>query len=60
MADAGGHLLVVDDEPDVRELVGLAAEACGWTCDGAGTVAEVDRRMPGDYDLVLVDTGPEI
>ena len=55
MADAGGRLLVVDDEEDVRELVGLAAEACGWTCDGAGTVAEVDRRMPGGYDLVLVD-----
>ena len=55
MADAGGRLLVVDDEEDVRELVGLAAEACGWTCDGAVTVAEVDRRMPGGYDLVLVD-----
>jgi DNA-binding response OmpR family regulator len=50
-----GRLLVVDDEEAVRELVGLAAEACGWTCDGAGSVADVDRRLPADYDLVLVD-----
>lgn len=54
MADQG-RLLVVDDEEAVRELVALAAEACGWFCDGAGSVAEVDRRLPGDYDLVLVD-----
>lgn len=55
MPDAGGRLLVVDDEPSVRELVALAAEACGWQCDDAGTLAEVDQRLPGDYDLVLVD-----
>jgi DNA-binding response OmpR family regulator len=55
VAEPAGRLLVVDDEVDVRELVGLAAEACGWTCDGAGSVAEVDRRLPGAYDLVLVD-----
>lgn len=55
MAEPGGRLLVVDDEEAVRELVELAAEACGWSCDGAGTVAEVDRRLHGEYDLVLVD-----
>lgn len=55
MRERGGRLLVVDDEEAVRELVGLAAEACGWTCDGAGDLADVDRHLPGDYDLVLVD-----
>ena len=55
MPEPAGRLLVVDDEPAVRELVGLAAEACGWECDGAGSLAEVDRRLPGHYDLVLVD-----
>lgn len=55
MTEAAGRLLVVDDEEPVRDLVTLAAEACGWSCDGAGSLAEVDRRMPGGYDLVLVD-----
>lgn len=55
MPDRGRRLLVVDDELAVRELVSLAAESCGWRCDGAGSLAEVDLRLPGDYDLVLVD-----
>ncbi|HET7902048.1 MAG TPA: response regulator [Candidatus Nanopelagicales bacterium] len=55
MPEPLGRLLVVDDEQAVRELVELAAEACGWSCDGAGTVADVEHRTVADYDLVLVD-----
>jgi CheY-like chemotaxis protein len=50
------RILVVDDDPEVCELLGLALQEAGFVCDVAGGGAEAlsmaERRA---YDLVVAD-----
>lgn len=53
---AGKSILIVEDEPDICEMVRfkLAAEGyeCRTTSDGAAALHEIDRRPP---DLIILD-----
>ncbi len=49
-------VLVVDDEPDIRELLELTLARMGLTAVCAGTVAEAKRQLGnGRYQLCLTD-----
>ncbi len=50
------HILIVEDEPDIRELIGRALEQLGHTSDQAsdGLIAQ-DRVAANDYDLIITD-----
>lgn len=51
-----GHILVVDDEPDLRELLGVMLEGAGYqvtrAADGREALARVNE---GSFDLVILD-----
>ena len=48
--------LVVDDEPDIRELVALTLSRMDVRVDTAASVAEAKRRLAGaEYDLCFTD-----
>lgn len=50
------RILVVDDEPDVRELVEMLLDAPGREIDGAdGGRAAMERLAGRRYDLVVCD-----
>lgn len=50
------RILVVDDEPDVRELVETLLDAPGREIDGAdGGRAAIERLATHRYDLVVCD-----
>ena len=49
-------ILVVDDEPSIRELIGLTVEPLGLTVREAGKLAEAERIFDEEPpDLVLTD-----
>jgi len=48
--------LVVDDEPDIRELLGITLERMNIEVVAAGDVAEATRELRnGDFDLCFTD-----
>ncbi|HEY9593911.1 MAG TPA: HD domain-containing phosphohydrolase [Spirochaetia bacterium] len=50
------RILVVEDEPDIQQLVAAMLKIRGFGCDLAGTIAEARGRMGGGrYDLLLID-----
>ncbi|MFC3531501.1 sigma-54-dependent transcriptional regulator [Vogesella facilis] len=50
------RVLIVDDEPDIRELLALTLGKMGLAVDTVGTVAEAQSRLAaGHYDLALTD-----
>jgi putative nucleotidyltransferase with HDIG domain len=50
------HVLIVDDEPDLRELLGLILGALGHTTDEASNGEEGCRRVgQREYDLIISD-----
>ena len=50
------QVLVVDDEPDIRELLDLTLARMGLACHCAGSVAEAKRYLEaGRYQLCLTD-----
>ncbi len=52
----GARVLVVDDEPDIRELLELTLVKMGLGVTSAGSVAEAKERLKGErYDLCLTD-----
>ena len=56
----GGHksarVLVVDDEPDIRELLELTLAKMGLGVDAVGSVAEAKERLKNErYELCLTD-----
>lgn len=59
---AGGHILVVDDEPGMRRLVSLYLQPAGFLVETAESGAEaLDRVERGPIDLVVLDLGlPDI
>ena len=55
-ASEGVRVLVVDDDPDIRAVVGMALEDEGYAVEAAGDGAEglaaVERQRP---DVILLD-----
>src|SRR5437867_192310 len=50
------RVLVVEDEPNIRELVCLHLGLEGYACDGVGDGREaLSRTEAGRYDLLVVD-----
>jgi two-component system response regulator PilR (NtrC family) len=50
------HVLVVDDEPDIRELLELTLTRMGLGVDAVGSIAEAKERLKAArYDLCLTD-----
>jgi two-component system KDP operon response regulator KdpE len=50
------RLLVVDDEPQIREFIARALTAAGYAIDFAGSGKEgLSQATAGDYDLVILD-----
>lgn len=50
------RVLVVDDEPDIRELIDLTLSRMGLAAECAGTVAEArDCLAEGEFQLCLTD-----
>jgi two-component system, OmpR family, response regulator len=50
------RLLVVDDEPQIREFIARALTAAGYAIDFSGSGKEgLIRATAGDYDLVILD-----
>ena len=55
-AGRGTLVLVVDDEPDIRELLELTLSKMGLAVDSVGSIAEAKERLKGErYDLCLTD-----
>ena len=55
---AGLRVLIVDDEPDTRELLCAILERCGVHVDTAGSAAEAMRALEsGHPDVLLSDIG---
>ncbi|HEX6319596.1 MAG TPA: sigma-54 dependent transcriptional regulator [Burkholderiales bacterium] len=53
---AGAQVLVVDDEPDIRELLELTLVKMGLGVASVGTLAEAKERLKeARYDLCLTD-----
>jgi len=53
---AGPRILVVDDEPRIRDFIGRALETAGYAVDAACSGTEGLRQaMAGDYDLIILD-----
>ncbi len=50
------HILIVDDEPDIRELVEIALSRMGLATDSAATIAEAHARLAASrFDLCITD-----
>jgi CheY-like chemotaxis protein len=49
------HLLVVDDEPEIRTTLAEFLGSAGYAVETAGTVEEACEKLPGDFDLILSD-----
>ncbi|MGH8726437.1 MAG: response regulator, partial [Burkholderiales bacterium] len=50
------RVLVVDDEPDIRELLELTLAKMGLGVEAVGTIGEAKERLKGErYDLCLTD-----
>jgi two-component system OmpR family response regulator/two-component system alkaline phosphatase synthesis response regulator PhoP len=50
------RVLVVEDEPNIRELVCLHLGLEGYTCEGVGDGREALKRTEGDrFDLLVLD-----
>ena len=52
----GAQVLVVDDEPDIRELLELTLTKMGLAVQSAGSIAEAKERLKNEhFDLCLTD-----
>ena len=55
-AASRGHILVIDDEPDIRESLETLLSAEGYRVDLAPNATEGLKRLENStYDLVLLD-----
>ena len=56
MKRTAANVLVVDDEPDIRELLELTLVRMGLDVASVGTIAEAKERLKeGGFDLCLTD-----
>jgi two-component system response regulator PilR (NtrC family) len=56
MAHTSRRVLVVDDEPDIRELLELTLARMGLGVDAVGSIGEAKERLKAErYDLCLTD-----
>ncbi len=56
MCPTAARLLVVDDEPRIRDFIARALSAAGYAIDFASTGRDGLRRaVAGDYDLMILD-----
>lgn len=56
MLNEGISILIVEDDPDMAELISDLVEAEGWTPHTAGSAEEAARAMAGrKFHLVLID-----
>lgn len=54
--DTGAHILVIDDEPDLRTLYELTLLREGYQVDAAGTVAAAQAQLADKrFDAVITD-----
>jgi len=52
----GPRILLVDDEPRIRDFISRALETAGYAVDAASSGADGLRQaIAGDYDLVILD-----
>lgn len=52
------RLLLVEDSPRLRELVGETIRGAGWRFDAVGSTSEADAALASTrYDLILLDLG---
>ena len=52
----GPRILLVDDEPRIRDFISRALETAGYSVDAAGSGTEGLRQaVAADYDLVILD-----
>jgi CheY-like chemotaxis protein len=54
MAGKAPRLLVIDDDPDIREVVTLLFELRGYEVDALADGIEA-LKLPEDYDVILLD-----
>ena len=53
---SGKRILLVDDEPDIRAMLGEILRGKGYEIDSAGTACDAkDRLASQTYDLVIAD-----
>lgn len=49
------HVLIIDDEPAVCELIETVAEAAGFATSSANTRDEIEAALLGRFDIVVLD-----
>src|SRR5947207_3290876 len=55
-AEAGPHILLVDDEPRIRDFITRALVTAGYAVDSAACGEDGLRKaLAQDYDLVILD-----
>ena len=53
---SGLNILIVDDEPAIRQVLTAVVHKAGYTCDAAASAAEATAKLAkGDFDVVLSD-----
>jgi two-component system, OmpR family, response regulator len=53
---AGPRILLVDDEPRIRDFISRALETAGYAVDAACSGTEgLQQAVAGDYDLIILD-----
>ena len=53
---SGLNVLIVDDEPAIRQVLTAAVRKAGYSADTAGSAAEASTKLnKGDFDVVLSD-----
>lgn len=50
-----GHILIVDDDPNITELLSVNLKSEGYSVEVATTAEDVDRSAQGETRLVIVD-----
>lgn len=55
MNDNAPKILVVDDEPDLREILQCNLESAGYRVDTAPSAENALAMLPNDYQLILLD-----